>query len=433
MDKSTTDKLLHSIRNNDLIGCEDAIQQGAELNTCDANDLYPLDWAFYCKNKNIVKLLRQNGAFRYDAHKIVYLSRKDSNLLLKFIKYDMGINSLVTNSDVPLLSVLLMHGNNNDLIEILLKNGADPNVSSLFSGTPLKVAIDAVNEVIVKLLLQYGARINNVCVNHKTPLINALMRMSCNINITEILLQNGADPNLADADGKHPLYFVRYNEMKKISKLLIKYGANIDCLLSNNKEYLLNALKYGNNYLAKLLLEKNNTNINEVDEGGNTLLHRTSGYINAQDSMKLLLDHGADPNIKNINMQTPLHIAANIGNFSSVSILLKYGADANIQDEDGATPLYLCVNRRGDSNVYKNFIDNGANPDIVNSSGISPLHLVIERGDHITMKLFYTVRKTRHKISLFLTQAHEFDENSLFYKNYFCYDLFRHLLKSTFG
>jgi ankyrin repeat protein len=56
--------------------------------------------------------------------------------------------------------------------------------------------------------------------------------------------------------------------------------------------------------------------------------------------VKLLLEHGADPNIKNKDGITPLHWAV----FKSgvhvevVKLLLEHGADPNIQNKKGRTP-----------------------------------------------------------------------------------------------
>jgi len=58
--------------------------------------------------------------------------------------------------------------------------------------------------------------------------------------------------------------------------------------------------------------------------------------------MDLLLKYGADSNIKNKQGNTPLHFAAQRGNYDIVRmLLLNYGADPNIQNHIGDTPLHL--------------------------------------------------------------------------------------------
>jgi ankyrin repeat protein len=53
--------------------------------------------------------------------------------------------------------------------------------------------------------------------------------------------------------------------------------------------------------------------------------------------VKLLLDHGADPNGLEGNGMTPLHTAAGGGNREIVSLLLIAGADKTRRANDGTT------------------------------------------------------------------------------------------------
>jgi ankyrin repeat protein len=50
-----------------------------------------------------------------------------------------------------------------------------------------------------------------------------------------------------------------------------------------------------------------------------------------------LLAAGADPNVKDLDGETPLHIAAEQCNADIAELLLKHGADPNARDEHGFT------------------------------------------------------------------------------------------------
>ena len=52
-----------------------------------------------------------------------------------------------------------------------------------------------------------------------------------------------------------------------------------------------------------------------------------------------LIQNGAAVNIANDNGATPLHHAVDFGKFSLVELLLSHGVDVNAEDEDGRTPL----------------------------------------------------------------------------------------------
>ena len=57
--------------------------------------------------------------------------------------------------------------------------------------------------------------------------------------------------------------------------------------------------------------------------------------------VQLLLDNGADPNIRDHEGENALIIAVYEGDTEMVQLLLNKGADPNIRDNDGCTPLII--------------------------------------------------------------------------------------------
>ncbi len=55
--------------------------------------------------------------------------------------------------------------------------------------------------------------------------------------------------------------------------------------------------------------------------------------------VKLLLEHGADPNVREQGDFTPLHAAAQNGDIASIRALLIHGADSEARTSEGKTPL----------------------------------------------------------------------------------------------
>lgn len=63
---------------------------------------------------------------------------------------------------------------------------------------------------------------------------------------------------------------------------------------------------------------------------------------------KLLLEFGADPNVKQQGGFTPLHAAAAQGNRELVQMLVDQGADAYARNAEGSTPMEIAKNRGHD-------------------------------------------------------------------------------------
>ncbi len=81
--------------------------------------------------------------------------------------------------------------------------------------------------------------------------------------------------------------------------------------------------------------------------------------ISFPSKIKKLLEKGADPNVRNEEGLTPLHIAAQKGQGKVADLLLSYGADVNARDYDGWTPLHWAV-FWGKTEVVKVLLSHGA-------------------------------------------------------------------------
>ncbi|WP_367363639.1 ankyrin repeat domain-containing protein [Wolbachia endosymbiont (group B) of Scrobipalpa ocellatella] len=117
----------------------------------------------------------------------------------------------------------------------------------------------------------------------------------------------------------------------------------------------------------------------EVGDNEFTLLHLTAklGYTSL--TKALIVTKGIDVNIK--DKKTPLHLAAENGYKEVVDALLeKDEIRINEQeDKEGWTPLHLAL-IIGHVDVVNSLIENGANVNIKDNYGVTPLSLAIQRG-----------------------------------------------------
>jgi ankyrin repeat protein len=96
------------------------------------------------------------------------------------------------------------------------------------------------------------------------------------------------------------------------------------------------------------------------------------------DTVRLLIDNGADLNAKNDDGSTALMVAALKGHLEIVRTLLAAGADVSVQDLDQDSALKLAV-ENGHAELVKILLEQGAYYQLKN--GRTPLMGAAERGD----------------------------------------------------
>lgn len=90
-----------------------------------------------------------------------------------------------------------------------------------------------------------------------TPLCEAVSgAKQSSRKIVKLLLEHGADRNLADLKGYTPLAIAAEEGHKKMVKILLKYGADVNAVSGHNVTPLYYALSNGHNELAELLIKK---------------------------------------------------------------------------------------------------------------------------------------------------------------------------------
>lgn len=104
-----------------------------------------------------------------------------------------------------------------------------------------------------------------------------------------------------------------------------------------------------------------------------TLLHLSVTQKNYT-LMEILLSYHANPNILNDYQQSPLHIAASLGDMQAMILLFKKGGHLALPDKSGNTPLHAAA-CEGHIEIVRFLLEQGCSPNIVNQAGDTPLHL----------------------------------------------------------
>ena len=220
--------------------------------------------------------------------------------------------------------------------------------------------------------------------------------------ISQILIEAGADVNIADRYGRVPLTSVihRFFNMTPFVQMLIDAGANVDATDENGNTVLIQALmeiEKTDDSIRQALLEELVEIIIEADadmsvtnKNGRTLLIQLlemaqQKFIhNIVEMVDLLIKVEADVNIKNerdghYRGWTPLMLACSLPPSQShpeykldiVKILLKAEADPKARNDQNWTVLMIASanlnpNDPASEDIVEELLKNGANPNIIN-------------------------------------------------------------------
>jgi ankyrin repeat protein len=219
----------------------------------------------------------------------------------------------------------------------------------------------------VEAFLRNGADPNAYDDDSDNVLVNAAMYSSA--ECMELLLKHKANPEFGNRFGQKPLMLCT-NDVEKM-KLLLQWGADInDTSRSGNCALLMACSGYGKYETIKWLIDKGaNTSVKRWNT--ETPLMRSVRFGDTM-TIALFLNMGFDINAHPWRV-SPLMIAVRLGNWDAVSFLVGHGADVNIPDEDN-NPAVMYAAEAGDLEMVRLLMPGTKNINTKNvRAGMTPL------------------------------------------------------------
>ena len=242
--------------------------------------------------------------------------------------------------------------------------------------------------------INIGTSSTSGMVNSKDDMGMTALHVACaegNVSIATLLLDHGANILEADWNGETALHFGCKHGQKDIVKFILnKYSSNS----SNGNS---DGISAGGGDV-----DDDDQSIDAAD------VHKSDSGNISESSSSLLFT-------KIINKvqwhgHTPLHHAAAKGHRSIVSLLIQYGAELNVKDKDGRTPLHL-ASRYGHHTTVQFLLDEGIDTTIgTTKRGHTAMHMAIEKGhDSVVGSLIPTTPRSMKAsmIKLAMERGHE--------------------------
>ena len=182
-----------------------------------------------------------------------YAHRNDAEKAVELVLNDgLDINTPALCNRTPLLWASL--SSSGESIETLIELGANVNAQRTDDKeAPLTLSSAWNNFMAVYLLLNHGADANIAVANGYTPLHWAVMKG--NQNLVKLFLKKNALVNTQTADGNSPLHTAVSNGFFDITKLLVKKGSNVNFQNKEGRTPLFLAVANKHEQLIKLLIE----------------------------------------------------------------------------------------------------------------------------------------------------------------------------------
>jgi ankyrin repeat protein len=353
------------------------LEHAADANARDTNSVTPLHEAIERGNLDIAQLLISHGA---DVNAFVYRGDLEAPRTEAQAHGDMLVsggadeNARGKDKSSPLHEAAKR--GNLKTAQLLIGHGADVNILDDQRDTPLHKALRprssfprrgrlTVQEPreehqenstfeIVELLVKGGADVNVRNIHHSIPLYEAVEIGS--LDVVRSLLNRGAIVNTLGRNGDSPLHKAVQSQKLDTMELLLERGADVNIRNMYSSTPLHEAVHSGNLDIMRLLID-HGTNVNSPDYQGDSPL-RKALRSQKPDVVELLLKGGANVNSRNIYNSTLLHEAVESGNINIVQLLLGHGADVNALDSFGDSSLHKAL--RSQNNDFEEFLVNRA-------------------------------------------------------------------------
>ena len=261
-----------------------------------------------------------------------------------------------------------------DSVRTLLAESVDVNAPQPDGATPLHWAAHWNDLDTANLLIQAGANVNAVNELEVTPL--SLAALNASPAMAHALVRAGADPNAARPSGETVLMTGARTGNAELVRALLAAGADVEPRVHfQGQSPLMWAASEGHADVVQVLLEAG-ADVHARSKHGTTALLLAARH-GAVDTARVLLGAGADVNAAEPLLAFDARVDVEESQTSGRSPLLV--ASASVVATSG-WEYGLRVTPSSHETLAIFLLERGADPDLADSIGRTPLHAAVETG-----------------------------------------------------
>jgi len=410
-------KLTKAVQGNDMVAIKKALKSGGKVNELDDFGRNALHMAVKAKNvKMISYLLQQNAnpniATKYGKYPVVMAAKTGSKEAVKLL-LDAGADANQRQSNRHSSLYESASIGNMDIINLLIARGA--KVEGV-GKSPLVIAAGNGHLDAVKLLIAQGAKIEGAgqsplimaAKNGHAGVVELLISKGANIKkvgasslvaaagkgeveIIKILLAADVDPNKPSKKGDFAIVSAGEQNNPEVAMLLLAAGANVNQFALDRTTPLYSAAYKGQTKMVDFLISAG-AKVDAYSYKGNTAL--IIAIDNGKtDVVKSLLAAGADPDLRDNDKKdpyAPVYFAIRSDHESEEIIKYLIAAGANLDAKQGKyhwTTLHYSSNKSWGDKYVELLLQGGANPNIRDNEGDTPLDVASRAGHKKNQRL----------------------------------------------